>query len=173
MRPIVERLSTLDQVWLARISRRAAPGWMVRWLRVATLAGGATVTTSVPLLLLSWTGSRSFGLALLLANATSQGCVQLLKRTVGRRRPHLSCDGVLALGVIPDAFSFPSGHSAAAMALAVPCIVRGGVAGVPALLLALVVGASRVYLRVHYPSDVVAGQILGVAGGVLAVWIVY
>jgi undecaprenyl-diphosphatase len=80
---------------------------------------------------------------------------------------------MLALGVIPDAFSFPSGHSAAAMALAVPCLVRGGAAGVPVLLVALVVGASRVCLRVHYPSDVVAGQILGVAGGVLAVWIVY
>jgi undecaprenyl-diphosphatase len=173
MRPIVERLSILDQVWLARISRQAAPAWMVRWLRVATLAGGATVTTWVPLLLLSWSSSRSFGLALLLANATSHACVQLLKRTVVRRRPHLSCDGMLALGVIPDAFSFPSGHSAAAMALAVPCLVCGGAAGVPVLLLALVVGASRVCLRVHYPSDVVAGQILGVAGGVLAVWIVY
>jgi membrane-associated phospholipid phosphatase len=35
------------------------------------------------------------------------------------------------------------------------------------------VGASRVYLRVHYPSDVVAGQVLGAAGAVLAVSIMY
>jgi undecaprenyl-diphosphatase len=173
MRPIVERLSTLDQIWLARLSRRDAPDWMVRWLRVATLAGGATVTTTVPLLLLSWSGSRTFGLALLLGNAASHACVLVLKRTVVRQRPHLTSAGLLALGAAPDAFSFPSGHSAAAMALAVPCIVRGGAVGLPALLLALLVGVSRVCLRVHYPSDVVAGQILGVAGGVLAVWIIY
>ena len=173
MRPIVERLSALDQVWLARVSTDRAPGWMVRWLRVATLAGGATVTMSVPLLLLPWTVSRNFGLTLLLANAASHACVQLLKRTVVRRRPHLSPAGVLALGVIPDAFSFPSGHSAAAMALAIPCVVRGGAVGIPALLLALVVGASRVYLRVHYLTDVVAGQIVGAAGAVLAIWIIY
>jgi len=173
MRPIVERLSALDQLWLARASTRDAPGWMVRWLRLATLAGGATVTTSVPLLLLPWTASRSFGLTLLLANAASHACVQVLKRTVVRQRPHRSSAGLLALGVIPDAFSFPSGHSAAAMALAIPCVVRGGALGIPALLLALMVGVSRVYLRVHYPTDVVAGQILGVAGAALAVCIVY
>ena len=59
------------------------------------------------------------------------------------------------------------------MALAIPCIVRGGAACIPALLLALVVGASRVYLRVHYLTDVVAGQIVGAAGAVLAIWIIY
>jgi len=59
------------------------------------------------------------------------------------------------------------------MAVALPCLVVGGAVGLPALLLAFIVGASRVYLRVHYPSDVVAGQVLGAAGAVLAVSIMY
>jgi undecaprenyl-diphosphatase len=173
MRPIVERLGALDQAWLARLAARPVPGWVDRSFRLMTYAGGATLTTSLPVLLLPWRLSRTFGATLLIANAASHACVQLLKRTVVRRRPHLSPGGPLALGAIPDAFSFPSGHAAAAMALAIPCIVVGGAIGVPVLLLALVVGASRVYLRVHYPSDVVAGQVLGAAGAVLAVYIMY
>jgi len=173
MRPIVERLGALDQAWLARLAARRAPGWVDRSFRLVTYAGGATLTASLPVLLLPWRSSRTFGATLLLANAASHACVQLLKRTVVRRRPHLSPGGPLALGAIPDAFSFPSGHAAAAMAVALPCLVVGGAIGLPALLLAFVVGASRVYLRVHYPSDVVAGQVLGAAGAVLAVLIMY
>jgi undecaprenyl-diphosphatase len=173
MRPIVERLGALDHAWLARLSARQAPSWMDRSFRLVTYAGGATLTTSLPILLLPWRLSRTFGVTLLLANAASHACVQLLKRTVVRKRPHLSLGCPHALTVIPDAFSFPSGHAAAAMALAIPCLVVGGAAGLPALLLALCVGASRVYLRVHYLSDVVAGQVLGAAGAVLAISIMY
>jgi undecaprenyl-diphosphatase len=173
MRPIVERLGALDQVWLARLAARRGPRWVDRSFRLATWAGGATVTASVPLLLLPWAATRTFGLTLLLANAASHACVQLLKRTVVRRRPQLSAGDSLLLGAIPDAFSFPSGHSAAAMALAIPCLVLGGAVWIPVVLLAFVVGGSRVYLRVHYPTDVVAGQVLGAAGAVLAVWIMY
>ena len=174
MRPIVERLGALDHAWLARLSARLAPGWMDRSFRLVTYAGGATLTTSLPIVLLPWQLSRRFGVTLLLANAASHACVQLLKRTVVRQRPHLSPGCPLALPVIPpDAFSFPSGHAAAAMALAIPCLVVGGAAGLPALLLAFWVGASRVYLRVHYPSDVFAGQVIGAAGGVLAISIMH
>ncbi len=173
MRPIVERLGALDQVWLARLAARRAPGWVDRSFRLLTYAGGAALTASVPVLLLPWETSRTFGLTLLLANAASHACVQLLKRTVVRRRPHLAPGGPLALGAIPDAFSFPSGHAAAAMSLAIPCLAVGGAVGLPALLVAFVVGASRVYLRVHYLSDVVAGQVLGAAGAAIAVSIMY
>jgi undecaprenyl-diphosphatase len=173
MRPIVERLGALDQVWLARLAARPAPAWVDRSFRLLTYAGGAALTASVPVLLLPWGASRTFGLTLLLANAASHVCVQLLKRTVVRRRPHLSPESPLALAAIPDAFSFPSGHSAAAMALAIPCLVVGGAVGIPALLVAFGVGASRAYLRVHYLTDVLAGQVLGAAGGVLAVSIMY
>jgi membrane-associated phospholipid phosphatase len=41
------------------------------------------------------------------------------------------------------------------------------------LAVALLVGTSRVYLRVHYPSDVLAGQVIGAAGALLGTWAVY
>src|SRR5690242_3627486 len=105
MRPIVERLGALDHAWLARLSARQVPAWMDRSFRLVTHAGGAVLTTSLPILLLPWRFSRTLGVTLLLANAASHGCVQLLKRTVVRKRPHLSPGSPLALTVIPDAFS--------------------------------------------------------------------
>jgi undecaprenyl-diphosphatase len=70
----------------------------------------------------------------------------------------------------PDRFSFPSGHAAASMSVAVGYGVTFPVLALPLLLLALLVGFSRVRLGVHFPGDVLAGQALALltAGGVLA-----
>jgi undecaprenyl-diphosphatase len=89
--------------------------------------------------------------------------VQALKRTISRPRPQLPV-GVISLAEPPDRFSFPSGHSAAALSvgLAVAALVPGAVAPL-VLALALLVGVTRCYLGVHYPGDVLAGWFLAVA----------
>ena len=95
--------------------------------------------------------------------------VQLVKRTVVRARPGES--GVHAPVVAePDRFSFPSGHAAASMSVALGYGVTFPVLALPLLVLALLVGFSRVRLGVHFPGDVLAGQVLALltAGGVLA-----
>lgn len=91
--------------------------------------------------------------------------VQVVKRIVRRTRPHLDVQSVAP----PDKFSFPSGHTAAAFALAiamfgaVPWLAPG------LLLLAICVGYGRMYLGVHYPLDVAAGAALGlITGSVIA-----
>ncbi len=63
-----------------------------------------------------------------------------------------------ALVLIPDHFSFPSGHACAAMALSVALANAMPALTVPLLFLALLVGFSRVMLGVHFPGDVVMGQ---------------
>jgi len=110
-------------------------------------------------------------LAAVLANAASHLVVQLLKRSVVRPRPEYA--GVLPLALNPDAFSFPSGHACAAMAVAVTLCFGNLGWGIIALALALLVGISRVYLRVHYVTDVVVGQLLGALTALvvcLALW---
>ena len=93
--------------------------------------------------------------------------VQLMKRTVVRTRP--SGAGMLAAIREPDQFSFPSGHAAAAMSVAVGYGTAFPVLALPLLALAMLVGFSRVRLGVHFPGDVLVGQAIAVAtaGGVL------
>ena len=87
--------------------------------------------------------------------------VVAVKRTVRRARPSAH----LQECVPPDQFSFPSGHTAAAFAIALamfgvyPLIVPS------MLVLAMLVGYARMYLGVHYPVDVMAGAALGMLIG--------
>lgn len=138
----------------------------MRWV---THLGDAVCTIGIGLVLILAGGHLAeLGRAALLANALSHLAVQVLKRTVVRARP---CDanGVpLALVDVPDPFSFPSGHSAASMAVAAT-VARAHPALAPAALgLAALVGLSRIKLKAHHPGDVLAGAALGLAGAAAA-----
>jgi len=139
----------------------------MRWL---THLGDAVSTVGICLVLLLAGGHLAeVGRAALLANALSHVAVQVLKRTVVRARP---CDvhGVpLALVDVPDPFSFPSGHSAASMAVAATIAHAHPAIAPVAIPVAALVGYSRVRLRVHHRADVVAGALLGL-GGAVAAW---
>lgn len=158
---MLHRVTARDHHWIDALSRREAPSWIDRGFRIVTHAGGATATVGFTILLLLIPSTRHFGTVAGMANLLSHLLVQALKRTVLRPRPTTSLPHVTALADIPDHFSMPSGHACAAMSLAVAALWTQPWVGGPALGLAAVVGASRVYLRVHYPTDVVVGQILG------------
>ena len=86
-----------------------------------------------------------------------------LKRLFRRRRPFLAFVKARVLGPRPQDFSLPSGHSAAAFAGAFLLTAHVPVLGPFFYLVALIVAFSRVYLGVHYPSDVVFGAVAGTA----------
>ena len=91
------------------------------------------------------------------------GACALLKRLVGRERPHLH----EAVTAIPTDAAFPSAHSAQVIAVAVAFAIIFPVVGnyriaVPLAVLVLLVGCSRIYLQVHWPSDVLVGWLVGV-----------
>ncbi|MGH2921399.1 MAG: phosphatase PAP2 family protein [Gaiellaceae bacterium] len=89
----------------------------------------------------------------------------LLKQLTERARPPLADPTIESLVSLPASTSFPSGHAATAFAAATAVGMLHPRFRIPLLALAVVVALSRVYLGVHFWSDVVVGSLLGVAVG--------
>ena len=145
-----------------------------RWIGRATSTIPETVVTVVVVLTLWAKGHRRAALWTAGVMATSGVAVVVLKQLVGRDRPVWD-DPVLVL----NSYSFPSGHatgiaSAAGVAIVLTTMLvrRRAVrrlVSVLAVLVALVVGADRIFLGVHNLSDVVGGYLLG--AGIVMVWL--
>ncbi len=82
------------------------------------------------------------------------------------RRPRPVLEGLPPLGGAPSSLSFPSAHAFSSFAVAT-AMVRVDPATAGALLVALALSLGRPYLGMHYPSDVLAGALLGVALGLI------
>ena len=162
-------MAQLDQA-LSLSLRAHTPRSTLRVFGALTRLGDAAVVVSlagVVALVLWWRGRGALALAWLLALGGNALWIALLKRNFGRVRP-LHDHGL----VFEPGFSFPSGHAAGAvlaygMLAYLGLRVLGARWQLPALLLAVAlaytVGASRVFLQVHYASDVLAGFAWGAA----------
>ena len=98
----------------------------------------------------------------------------LIKQIVARPRPYVVNEALAVLGTVPTDYSFPSGHTASVFAVAsvmLLCMPRRY--GIPAVVIAAIVALSRLYNVAHYPTDVLAGMLIGSVVGVLAVKLVY
>lgn len=157
----IQRLDLLTFGWchtraridaLARVARRvsrSADGWLYLLLPLLyTLSQGG--------------GARSFVTAAAVAFALERTLYALLKNTCRRRRPPDFIPHFRSFVTPGDTFSFPSGHTSAAFLFAGLCAEEFGL-WAAALLYpwAALVGVSRVLLGVHFPSDIVAGALLG------------
>lgn len=139
-------------------------------------AGMIWIVLAVILLLLPKT--RKTGLVMMAALCIDLVvCNGILKNLFARMRP---CDVNTQIQLLiarPDDFSFPSGHTAASFA-AVAALYFSGERKLwkPALVLACLIAFSRLYLYVHYPTDILGGIFLGLAAGyvgsvVIQLWI--
>lgn len=141
------------------------------WLGPLTALGSfwAIVSVAVAVLVIGWFANRwREAMAGALAIGLSAAAIELLKLIVARARPDL-----LDPTIVETGFSFPSGHTAnATVAYGILAWLVGRIAAAPtvralawalAAAVAIGVGLSRVWLGVHYPSDVVAGWMLGIA----------
>lgn len=115
--------------------------------------------------------TRRAGGTALLALAVGFACTNIiLKPLVHRTRPWLVVEGLTTLVVENDPHSFPSGHTCAAFAAA--CAWRRNLPkrwmGSAALVVAALMGFSRLYVGVHFPTDVLAGALVGCLSAWLA-----
>lgn len=107
------------------------------------------------------------GVVLLSAQAVTLGATYALKELVGRPRPWRAHPDCIYPGSVDDEFSFPSGHSSSAATLATYLSLRYPQWYViaPAVLFTGYTWYARMNLGVHYPTDIIAGAILGAAVG--------
>jgi undecaprenyl-diphosphatase len=165
---LLTRLDERDRALFLRwaMLENASASARIFW-RTVTHLGSAPAAIAACLLPMALGGAvASASTRALLSLVVSHIVVQLVKRTVGRPRP-LRDRVWRSLVAAPDRFSFPSGHSAAAMSVALIYCVRFPELGVVLMPLAMLVGISRVCLGVHYPGDVLMGQLLALLTGVI------
>lgn len=95
-------------------------------------------------------------------------CNGLLKPLIARTRPYDINTAVELIVKKPGDYSFPSGHTAASFAAVTALICAGRKRlWIPALAVAVVIAFSRLYLYVHFPTDVLGGVVTGVLSGIL------
>lgn len=110
---------------------------------------------------------RAAALAALLASATAGLAANCFRLTLGRPRPNAEVqDGLYGPRRDHRYHAFPSGHSATSMGSAAALAIALPPAAAPAVGAALAVGWSRLYLRQHHPSDVIAGFTFGAVAGI-------
>lgn len=110
--------------------------------------------------------TRKAGAAMALALVLELfACNLVIKPLAARLRPFSVREGVQLLIQTPTDYSFPSGHTGASFASAAALFFRKSRMWIPAAVLAALIGFSRLYLYVHYPTDVLGGALLGCAAG--------
>jgi undecaprenyl-diphosphatase len=165
---LVERLDARDRELFLRFAtfEDASLTARVFWKTLTHLGGVSCSVAAAVVPLLAGGVLAAAARCALIALVLSHIIVQMIKRTVGRPRPSRSID-CRTLVNEPDRFSFPSGHSAAAMSVAVVYAVAFPQYAIVLIPLATLVGASRVCLGVHYPGDVLIGQLIAVLTALL------
>lgn len=159
-------LSVLD--WIAK---HVQSDFMDQFMPLVSKMGDKGIAwILLALILLLIPKERPRGLQILLALGFSAVfCNLLLKNLVGRVRPFDLVSGIELLVSAPLDYSFPSGHTSAAFAAATVMMMNRWHFRYYLLGFAVLMAFSRLYLYVHYLTDILGGVVLGVVAGVLAV----
>jgi undecaprenyl-diphosphatase len=152
-----------DSLVLTSITGRIREERVIRFIRRISQSADGQAYPAVLLLvaLIQYDRWRILG-TFFISFAIELAVYKTVKNLVKRPRPFHRRDGPINLIVPQDVFSFPSGHTAGAFVVALSVAYCFPWLSLPACLWAALVGFSRVYLGVHYPTDVLAGACLGI-----------
>jgi undecaprenyl-diphosphatase len=163
-------VSSRDHSLMVRVNHWRPPKWLRLWMLAATRSGDGGLWYALGAAVALYGGPQRFHalLAATLAVAVGIALFLELKRAFRRKRPCALEPHCWAELLPPDQFSFPSGHTITAFAVAVALggfypEMRPGL-----FFCAASIAASRVILGMHFLSDVLAGGALGAILGALA-----
>lgn len=138
-------------------------------LFISWLGNSGMIFILVSIILICLPKERTKGIQMLLALLFSLIiCNLFLKNSVSRVRPFDLVSDIELLIQAPLDYSFPSGHTSAAFAAAMVMLLTRSRLQYLFFVFAILMGFSRLYLYVHFPSDVLGGILTGIASGYLA-----
>jgi undecaprenyl-diphosphatase len=161
------QIQSSDHRLMRRVHRWRAPRWFRILTVFATRSGDGWLWYALGLILVIYGGEHRW-LALgagIFAAATGIFLFRALKRTSRRKRPYEIEPHCWAAILPPDKYSFPSGHSITAFAVAMSIGLFYPQLEICLLVAALLIAASRIILGMHFLSDVIAGSAIGAALG--------
>lgn len=161
--------SKFDIYFIELINNKIKNKYFDKFMFRVTDLGGAIFSTlfALVLILFGKGNIRFIGLEALAAMGFSQIIVQAGKRSLGRKRPYDTFSHLNTFGIVLKDYSFPSGHTTASFTIATTLALNISGAWLLVYILATIIGISRIYLAVHYPTDVLAGIIVGVGSSLI------
>ncbi len=160
----MDALNLFEIQFLDWIRENLANGFLDAVMPIITaFADSGLGWIAIAVVLLFFKRTRPVGITMGIALLTGLLIGNLtLKPLVARTRPYDIQTGIALLIEKPHDFSFPSGHTLASFEAAAAIFLYHKKWGIVALCLAVLIAFSRMYLYVHYPTDVLAGAVLGV-----------
>lgn len=171
---MVEYITQIDFSILDFIQTNLRSGFVDSVMVFLSLIGeGGIVWFLIAIPMLFFKKSRTCGVVMILSMGVTLLLGELLLKNIFCRvRP---CNVNLDIEMLvkrPSSYSFPSGHTSSSFAAATSVFLWNKKFGIPALVLALLIGFSRLYNYVHYPTDVLAGMLFGILVAVLVYYFV-
>jgi undecaprenyl-diphosphatase len=164
---VIDFIASRDHRLMTRVNGWRPPSWIRLWMLFATRGGDGWLWYMVAIMVLlfggedRWKAVGASGTAV----ASGVGLFIALKRTFRRRRPCALGQHCWADLLPPDQFSFHSGHTITAFAMAATLVSFYPVLFVPLAFCAVSIAASRIVLGMHFLSDVIAGAGIGLTLG--------
>ncbi|WP_426349972.1 phosphatase PAP2 family protein [Alloiococcus sp. CFN-8] len=170
MQDIVRFFNELDIDILRGIQEIFQSDFMDRAMPfITSLGDSGMIWIAISLILIITKRYRKAGIVALMALLVTTFLGEVvIKNIIQRARPFVNNEGIKLLIPEPSSFSFPSGHTGSSFAAASALAANIKGYGKYFLILAALIAFSRLYLMVHYPSDIVGGILLGVLSAKIA-----
>src|SRR5580692_11699689 len=166
---MIDYISARDHRLMRRVHRWRPPKWFRLWMIIATKAGDGWLWYALSAVIVIFGGQDRWAALTAAWSAGGAGAMifAVLKKVTGRKRPNQIEPHCWATLLPPDQFSFPSGHTMTAFAVAIPLSMFYPSLTIGLLFCALSIAMSRILLGMHFLSDVVAGALIGTGLGYL------